>query len=58
MSKLYQISMPDGSGEYIYISEDEAEVKAQMDDGETIDGIYELSPILRSALPENRRLEA
>lgn len=57
-TKLYAISLPDGSGEYIYISENEEEVREQMDDEETIDAIYELNPILKAYLPEDRRLSA
>jgi hypothetical protein len=57
-SKLYHISLPDGSGEYVYISEDETEVRQQMDEDESIDGIFELDPITKSSLPENIRLQA
>jgi hypothetical protein len=58
MPRLYAISLPDGSGEYIYISDDMAEVLDQMDDNESIDGIFDLDPVQKSMLPENRRLSA
>jgi hypothetical protein len=58
MPKLYAISLPDGSGEYVYICDNEADVINQMDEHETIDGIFDLDPIMKSMLPENRRLSA
>jgi hypothetical protein len=56
-SKLYHISNADCSVEYIYISSSLDEVMDQMEEGETIDGIFAINPVHNnSSLPEDRRL--
>jgi len=55
-TKLYSISLPDGSDEYIYISDSRDEVIEQMEENETIDSIYDLVLDQGGMLAENRRI--